>query len=95
MAKPKLLNRCSLVADFYVSSPPVKIVTKCWCFSDPQSCSYFVPPKTKQLDDYEDCRCKYCRGWDEFCVSPEARVDAAKRVIKALKERVIDKKGKK
>ena len=90
MAKPRLLNRCSLAADFYVSSPPIKIETPCWCQYKPEDCIYFVP-KTKQP---EEDRCKYSSGWEELCHCPEARVDAAKRVIKALKERVIDKKGK-
>lgn len=89
MAKRKRLNRCTMMADFYASSPPCKIEVRCWSQYDHPSCLYFVP-KTKQPG--ED-RCKYSHKWLAHCHCPEARVNAAHKIISALRERVIDRKG--
>jgi hypothetical protein len=90
MSSSKLLNRCDLIVDYYAYSPPIKIDTECGNRGARQLCAYFVP-KTKRPDEH---RCKYQRCHGVECHCPEARVDAAKKILAALTRRVIDRGGR-
>jgi hypothetical protein len=78
-----------MTADYYASSPPIKISTTCSCGGGERRdspCLFYVS-KTKVDRGY----CKYAKSNGYVCDSPEARVDAAQKLIQALHERVVDR----
>jgi hypothetical protein len=86
MARNKTLNRCAMSADYYASSPPIKIKMECTMESEWSSCFYFVPLSKKSANI-----CKHAKDHGYVCSCVEARKDAARKLIQALLQRVIDK----
>ncbi len=82
----KSLNRCSMTADYYASSPPIKISTICCSGRGQRDCScLFYISKTK----VDRGVCKHAKSNGYVCDSPEAQLDAAQMLIQALHERIV------